>query len=252
MPDHLENTAVLRDGRFPDAAPPPGTRLDEGLQRVVLFDTQALVRQALRSALESCGGFRIVGEARDAADAAGLAAALRPDIVLVHAVLDPGELLETVELIRDRAPDTRVIVIGADDDIGVLIAALDVGASGFFTKASSFAEFVEAAGKARPGQVLLPRAMLEELLSRLLERRSEELQALQRLSRLTGREREVLSMLADGADNSRIGRALVISPQTARTHVQNILSKLGLHSRLEAVAFVRRLGRYAELLRPTG
>jgi two-component system, NarL family, nitrate/nitrite response regulator NarL len=145
-----------------------------------------------------------------------------------------------------------VIVIGADEDIGVLIAALDVGASGFFTKASSFAEFIEAAGKARPGQVLLPRAMLEELLSRLLERRSEELQALQRLSRLTGREREVLSMLADGADNTRIGRALTISPQTARTHVQNILSKLGLHSRLEAVAFVRRLGRYAELLRPAG
>jgi len=97
---------------------------------------------------------------------------------------------------------------------------------------------------------MLPRSNLEELLTHLLKRRGEELQTLRKLSRLTERERHVLSLLAAGEDNERIGRALVISPHTARTHIQNILSKLGLHSRLEAVAFVRRLGTHSELLRP--
>jgi len=219
---------------------------------ILLLDPQVLVRQTLRAALQARTGFRIVAEARNAAEAVAAAAALHPDAAFVHACLDPYDLLHTIELIKEHAPECRVILIGAEHDVDLMIAAIDAGASGFFTKNSSFAEIVDAAGRATHGQLLLPRSTLEELLNRLLKRRGEELHVLRKIGRLTEREREVLSLLAAGDDNERIGRALVISPHTARTHIQNILSKLGLHSRLEAVAFVRRLGTHSELLRPAG
>jgi two-component system, NarL family, nitrate/nitrite response regulator NarL len=224
----------------------------DGLSRsILLFDPQALVRQTLRAALEARTGFRLVAEARNLTEAAAAASALHPDAAFVHACMDPSELVHVVELIKERAPHCQVILIGAEQDVDLMIAAIDAGASGFFTKNSSFAEIVDAASKATSGQLLLPRSNLEELLTHLLKRRGEELQTLRKISRLTERERHVLSLLAAGEDNERIGKALVISPHTARTHIQNILSKLGLHSRLEAVAFVRRLGTHSELLRPS-
>jgi two-component system nitrate/nitrite response regulator NarL len=90
--------------------------------------------------------------------------------------------------------------------------------------------------------------MLGPLLKRLIVRRREQDEALRRMSRLTRREREVLALLAEGADNDGIAQALVISPQTARTHIQNVLSKLGVHSRLEAAAFVVQNGILDELV----
>jgi DNA-binding NarL/FixJ family response regulator len=89
--------------------------------------------------------------------------------------------------------------------------------------------------------------MLGDLVERLVSRRREHEDAAHRLAGLTRRERQVLALLADGADNDDIARALVISPQTARSHVQNALRKLGVHSRLEAMAFVTRNGMLSEL-----
>jgi two-component system, NarL family, nitrate/nitrite response regulator NarL len=239
---------AARTIRLPDASEAPAT---EGLSRsILLFDPQALVRQTLRSALEARTGFRLVAEARNATEASAAAAALHPEAAFVHACLDTSETVHIIELIKERAPECRVVVIGAEEDVDLMIAAIDAGASGFFTKNSSFSEIVDAASRAGSDQLLLPRSNLEELLTHLLKRRGEERQILRQLSRLTERERHVLSLLAAGEDNERIGKALVISPHTARTHIQNILSKLGLHSRLEAVAFVRRLGSNSELLRP--
>jgi len=233
------------------ALDPPRDPATEDIDRsILLFDSQALVRQTLRTALEARTGFRIVAEARDAAEAVAAAEALHPDAAFVQASLDPSELLRVVELIKEHAPECRVILIGAEQDVDLMIAAIDAGASGFFTKNSSFSEIVDAASRATRGQLMLPRSHLEELLTHLLRRRGEELQVLRKISKLTDRERQVLALLAAGEDNERIGRALVISPHTARTHIQNVISKLGLHSRLEAVAFVRRLGTHADLLRP--
>jgi two-component system nitrate/nitrite response regulator NarL len=90
--------------------------------------------------------------------------------------------------------------------------------------------------------------MLGSLLSRLIRRRREQDEALQRISRLTKREKEVLAFLAEGRDNDGIAQALVISPETARTHIQNVLGKLGVHSRLEAAAFVIQNGILEDLV----
>ena len=90
------------------------------------------------------------------------------------------------------------------------------------------------------GETIVPGRMLGPLLQRLIRRRREQRDALDRMSRLTRREREVLGLLAEGADNDTIAERLVISPETARTHVQNVLVKLEVHSRVEAAAFVMR------------
>jgi DNA-binding NarL/FixJ family response regulator len=92
------------------------------------------------------------------------------------------------------------------------------------------------------GETLVPPRMLGELLGGLMRQRDEQVEAFRQASRLTRREREVLRLLADGSGTEAIAKALVISPQTARTHIQNIMGKLGFHSRLEAAAFARQNG----------
>jgi len=107
------------------------------------------------------------------------------------------------------------------------------------TKESPLSELIYASRAIDRGETVVPPRMLGPLLTRLIHRRSERDDAMRRVSLLTRREREVLALLAEGADNGGIAAALVISPETARTHIQNVLNKLGVHSRLEAAAFVR-------------
>src|SRR5205823_371105 len=95
------------------------------------------------------------------------------------------------------------------------------------------------------GDTVIPPGMLGEFVDLLLHRRRSQDAAIRVLSRLTRREREVMALLADGADNDRIAQALIISPETARTHIQRVLTKLGVHSRLAAAAFVAQNGIHA-------
>ena len=111
---------------------------------------------------------------------------------------------------------------------------------------------VEEGAVVHRGDTLVPPTMLGPLLTGLLRRKRDHDEAFERITRLTVREREVLALLAQGSDNDSIARALVISPQTARTHIQNILGKLGVHSRLEAAAFVTRSGMLQNLVRAEG
>jgi DNA-binding NarL/FixJ family response regulator len=112
------------------------------------------------------------------------------------------------------------------------------------------AELVEAIRSVSRAEISIPSRMLTGLVRQLLTRRRERNDALSRFSRLTRREREVLGCLTDGADNEAIARSLVISPETVRTHIQNILAKLGVHSRLEATVFVRQQGLMKDLTTP--
>jgi len=114
---------------------------------------------------------------------------------------------------------------------------MEADASGYVTKESGLDQLVEATRAVHRGETRVPSKMLGPLLGRLIHRQRDEDEAMRKLSRLTRREREVLALMMRGADNAVIAQALTISPETARTHIQNILGKLGLHSRLEAVAF---------------
>jgi DNA-binding NarL/FixJ family response regulator len=108
-------------------------------------------------------------------------------------------------------------------------------------------DLIAAARSVHMGYPHIPQGMLAGLLMLLLQNRAEQDEAFRLIGRLTRREREVLALLADGGDNQSIAQALVISPQTARTHIQNVLTKMRLHSRLEAAMFVRQNGLLDEV-----
>jgi DNA-binding NarL/FixJ family response regulator len=212
----------------------------DGKIRVLVADQQPLFRDAVRVALTSQSDFAVVAEARDGVQAVAEAERTRPDVALLDAGLPNCDGIRATRLIRERAPGCRILVLSADDDEQVLVDALDAGANGYLTKTSSLPELIEAVRVVHRGEMPLPPRILEHLLTGLIRRHKEQDELLRRLARLTRREREVLTLLSEGADNGAIAQALVISPQTARTHIQHVLHKLGVHSRLEAAALARQ------------
>ena len=216
--------------------------------RILLADMHALFREALRTGLESESDFQVVGEARNGPEAVAEAERTIPDVAILDMDLPVTDGVRATLLIVERSPHCRVLILGPNDDYRRLVEALDAGASGYLTKEAPLAELVEATRAVYRGDTLVPPRMLGPLLVNLLRRRKEQDRVHNRIARLTPREREVLALLADGADNGDIARLLVISPQTARTHIQNILSKLSVHSRLEAAALVRQNGILPGLL----
>jgi DNA-binding NarL/FixJ family response regulator len=215
--------------------------------RVLLADAQALTREAVRSVLESTNDIVVVAEAADGMQAIAEAQRTRPDLALVDADLPNRDSSHTTATIVERTPGCRVLILSDRSDESTLAMAMEFGASGFMTKGSPIAELLDAVHALHHGDTLVPPRMLGSLLERLIHRRKEQDEALRKLARLTRRERQVLGLLAAGADNDRIAQALVISPETARTHVQHVLSKLEMHSRLAVAAFVVTNGLVDEL-----
>lgn len=209
---------------------------------VVIADGQSLFREAVRVVLEAEPDLRIVGEARDGLGAVAEVERTRPDVVLLDAHLPNCDGIRATQLISERSPETRVLVLSSEEDLSVLAEALEAGASGYLTKTSPLSELIDATRAIHRGDAMVPARMLGPLLARLIRRGREQDEATRRLMRLTKREREILSLLSEGLENEGIAQALVISPETARTHIQNVLGKLGVHSRLEAAAFARRVG----------
>ncbi len=139
-------------------------------------------------------------------------------------------------------PACAVLVLSEYKDEHLLVDALEAGAVGYLPKSSGLGELIEATRNLHRGDAVIPSPLLRNVLGRLVRRSRERDHAMRRLADLTPREREVLGLLAGGADNDGIALRLVISPETARTHIQRVLGKLGVHSRIEAASFVARTG----------
>jgi DNA-binding NarL/FixJ family response regulator len=208
--------------------------------RVIVADGHALFRQALRSILEDQPDIVVVAEASDVAQVLSEAERTEPDVILLDEHLSVGSVGHTAALLRASVPGCQVVVLAVDEDDAGLLAAVEAGVTGYLTKDVGVVDLLEGTRVVHRGEALIPGRMLGTLLTTLLERRRREREALLRISRLTVRERQVLELLAAGAKNRAIAGALMISPDTARTHVQNLLYKLGLHSRLEAAGFARQ------------
>ena len=215
--------------------------------RVLLADEQVLFREAARVVLESQGDLEIVADAGDGLGCVAECERTRPDIAFIALDLPGCDGIRAAALISERVPSCGIVLLAKNDDLQTLVAALEAGAGAFLTKDTPFSELVEAARTVARGETLIPRQMLGPLLGKLIRRRRQQDEALTKLDRLTRREREILSLLAQGADNQAIAQDLVISPETARTHIQKVLGKLGVHSRLEAAAFVMKHGILEEL-----
>ena len=205
---------------------------------VLIADEHSLFRQAVRSALEIEEDLTVVAEAADGLEALEAADRLAPHIALIDTELPKCNGISATRLLRERVPGCKVLVLSNHQDQTALFDAMQAGANGYLTKAIPLAKLIEAARAVLRGETIVPPAMLGDLLSQLVRSKEQQNEVLRRLSRLTRREREVLALLVEGADNDLVAQRLVISPETARTHIQNILSKLDVHSRLEALALV--------------
>jgi DNA-binding NarL/FixJ family response regulator len=215
--------------------------------RVFVAMENKLYGEMLRESIDREADLTVVGEAGDAAAAVKSAADTRAAVVLISSGL-PGFADGSAScMLRDHAPGSRVIVLADERDQRLLAEGLGCGASGYLTKDCSLAEVVEAVRGVARGDTLIPPGMLGPLLADLLERRKSHEDALLLLARLSTRERQVLALVARGKKTTEIADVLVISPETARTHVQNILTKLGVHSRLEAASFVIEHGLVSHL-----
>ncbi|MGH2631501.1 MAG: response regulator transcription factor [Actinomycetota bacterium] len=220
--------------------------------RVLVADGHALFRQAVRIVLEMEGDLRVVAEARSGSDAVAEAERARPDVALLHARLPGLDGPTATTVIADRLPSCRVIVMTDDGDHDTLRRAIESGAAGYLTKEIPMPELIAAIRSVHRGDTLVPPHMLGRLFEVFFSQRREQGDALRLLSRLSRREQEVLRLLVEGAGNEEIGRTLVISPQTARTHIQRVIRKLGVHSRLEAAMFATQSGVVDDLPRPSG
>lgn len=204
--------------------------------RVVLADTQTLCRAALAVALDTAG-FRVVAQTSDGDGALRAVAAHVPDLIIVDAELPRRRGAQVCAQVKDDFGSTvRVAVLSDTAREEVLLAAVEAGADGYLTRDMDLDGLLRALRRIGRGEAVVPPLMLGSLLRNLINRRREADAALLRFSRLSRREREVLELLVEGADQESMSEILSISPQTARTHIQNVLSKLEVHSRLEAVA----------------
>ena len=220
--------------------------------RILIADGQSLFREAMRAIIDAEHDLHVVAEAGTGLQAVELAVRTEPDVALIYAGLEATDAIRTIGLLRERVPGCQVLILAGEEHHGTLASSIEAGARGFLTKGSPLAEVLEAARAVSRGETVIPPRMLGGLLSRLTTRKRERDLAQERLARLTHREWEVLSLLARGADNETIGATLVISPHTARTHIQNILNKLGAHSRLEATSFFFRNENLEDLVDEDG
>jgi DNA-binding NarL/FixJ family response regulator len=204
--------------------------------RVLIVDDHQMVAQGLVKILDDEADIEVVGSASTVEDAVALTRLRRPDVVLMDYELPDGTGVQATERIKTDFPVTKVVMVTSYTDESVLVAAIEAGCSGYVTKHKVIEEVVGAVRAASAGEALISPSMLARLLPKLRPNKRGL------GSDLTSREVEVLKLLAEGMSNQAIAQKLVISVHTVRHHVQNIITKLDVHSKLEAVATAAREG----------
>ena len=211
--------------------------------RLLLVDDHAAFRQALAFMLERQPDFTVAGQAGTLAEARRLLAGTEAvDTAVVDLHLPDGDGVDLVRDLRAVRPDAGALVLTAELDRSHLARAVEAGAAGVLHKSAPIAEVVDAVRRLCAGELLMAPAEVIELL-RLAGRRRDEDQAARRaLAALTPRERQVLQALAEGMGDKEIAARLSVSAETVRTHMVNLLGKLGVDSRLQALVFALRHG----------
>jgi len=226
-------------GRRIPADPQGSARLpaDPKPIRVLLVDDHQLLTGALSQMLALEPDIDVIGTAGTVAEAKDLARN-QPDVVLMDYRLPDGTGAEATRAIKSRWPSARIVMLTALVDDETILESIQAGADGYLTKDRAVEDVVSAVRSAHAGETLLPRAVIVGIAQRVAAARDrgERMQ----VEPLTPREIEVLRALTEGLSTPEICERLFIAPNTLRTHVQNIMGKLRVHSKLEAVAFALR------------
>ena len=205
--------------------------------KVLLVDDHQVVRRGLRTFLEVQGDIEVVGEAADGAEGVARAEELRPDVVLMDVKMPGTDGVEALRILRASQNPARVLVVTSFTEQRTVVPALRAGAAGYVYKDIDPDALAAAIRSVHAGHVLLQPEVAGALLSQ-----EDSNSGQGRGGSLTEREREVLSLIADGRSNREIARALVLSEKTVKTHVSNILMKLDLADRTQAALWAVRHG----------
>jgi DNA-binding NarL/FixJ family response regulator len=207
---------------------------------ILLVDDHPVVRQGLRQVLESNPGFSVVGEAADGYEALELVDQLKPDVAILDLALPGLNGLEVARRIRQRKPDTRMLVLSMHNTEAYVFEAIKVGILGYVLKESATKDLVQAVEEAAAGRRYLSPPLTEQAVqaySAKINSRSRD-----PYDSLTDREREVLQMLSEGQKRSSIASRLSISPRTVDTHRTNLMRKLNLNNQAEMIRFAMERG----------
>ncbi|MFJ2746339.1 response regulator [Streptomyces sp. NPDC087440] len=205
--------------------------------RVLLVDDHQVVRRGLRTFLEIQDDIEVVGEAGDGAEGVAQAESLRPDVVLMDIKMPGTDGIEALRRLRELANPAKVLIVTSFTEQRTVVPALRAGASGYVYKDVDPDALAGAIRSVHAGHVLLQPEVAGALLAQ-----DDPHSGQGRSTSLTEREREVLSLIADGRSNREIARALVLSEKTVKTHVSNILMKLDLADRTQAALYAVRHG----------
>lgn len=207
--------------------------------RVVIADDHELVRQGIRSFLDTQADLSIVAEAADMDGAVAACAKHKPDVALIDMVM-PGGGVAAIRAIHDANPATRSILLTSFDDARDILAAVQAGALSCLLKDIDADGLADAIRKAAHGEAVLHPRVAGYLVDAV--RRGRSTTGGEALASLSEREREVLTLIAEGASNQRIAAQLGISEKTVKTHVGNMLAKLGLGDRTQAAVYAWKNG----------
>ncbi|GCD88938.1 response regulator transcription factor [Nocardioides sp. LS1] len=210
---------------------------------ILLVDDHDLIRQGLAHACERDARMTVVGQAADVASALAAWRTLRPDVVVTDLQLPDGTGLDLIRAIREESADTGLVMLTMHTGDAQILAALEAGASAFLGKESRGAEVVSAVAHAAKA----PRSFLCSGLAGAVMRR-----ATVAAGRLTPREQQVLSLLAEGLGSAEIGARLYLGESTVKTHIGRIYHKLGVTNRAQALVAAMRLGLLFEQLSTAG
>jgi len=209
---------------------------------VLVVDDHRTFAEALALAVQLEKGLAVL-VAASGREAVEIAERDRPDVVLMDMEMPGMGGIAAIRRINETHPAAHIIVLSAHDDDLIRARALEAGAVGYISKLTPLSEIADLVRRAHRGESILDEAEIERLTRLLRHRRHQEATERQRANRLTARQTEILQLIADGVPGQEIARLLNMSPLTLRTHVQNILTRLGVHTKIEAVSVALRHGK---------
>lgn len=218
---------------------------EQKTSRILLIEDHAAFRQALAFVFGQDPEFELAAEAGTVAESRELLGGSElgeVDIAIVDLMLPDGEGVDVIEELHEKNAHCLVLVLSASLDRVQFARAVEAGAAGVIHKSSRLSQIVEAARRLRNGESLLSPNEIIDYLRLAIEKREKDYEARNAISRLTPRERQIIQALSEGLESKEIAMRLKITPETERTHMVNIFTKLGTHSRLQTLVYAVRHG----------
>jgi DNA-binding NarL/FixJ family response regulator len=209
----------------------------DGPIRVYLLDDHEVVRQGLRSLLESAGGIEVVGESDSAVEATSRIPACKPHVAVLDARLPDGSGIEVCRSVRSVDSSIQALILTSYDDDEALFSAIMAGAAGYVLKEIRGSDLVDGIRRVASGQSLIDPALTAKVLERVRKGPS----VAPELADLTDQERKLLGLIAEGLTNRQIGEQMFLAEKTVKNYVSSILAKLGLERRTQAAVLASKL-----------